>query len=115
MVLTGSSIWGAVADTAAGSTSLAGTTGAASSLVGLETSFLPKKLPKIEFLLFGFAALSREATAAAGLVSVAAVSVAGSTAPVVAVSAAMGSAAPTDLAPSVGTTGSAMTRLATGC
>lgn len=55
--LTGSSTFGAVEEVKDAS-SLAGTAGAISE-VGLETSFLLKKLPKIEPLLFAFGAVSR--------------------------------------------------------
>lgn len=105
--MTGSSSWGAVANTPIGSASLTGTTGATSSLVGLVTSFLPKKLPKIEFLLAGLGAVSRAGVTAVGKASLVVVPAVGSIAAAEAISPA-----PAVLTPSVGTTGSATTRLA---
>lgn len=55
---TGLSSCGAVDDTADWS-SFAGTVGGVSSEAGVGASFLPKILPKIEPLLFGFGAVSR--------------------------------------------------------
>ena len=63
---TGMSSCGAV-DDRVDCSSLAGTAGGVSVEVGVAKSFLPKILPKIEFLLFGFGALSR--VAEAGVVS----------------------------------------------
>lgn len=57
-VATGLSSCGAVDDTADWS-SFAGTVGGVSSEAGVGASFLPKILPKIEPLLFGFGAVSR--------------------------------------------------------
>lgn len=62
--LTESSSFGAVEEVNAVS-SLTGTTGAA-SVVGLESSFLLKKLPKIELLLLAFGAVSRLVSPAFG-------------------------------------------------
>lgn len=56
--VTGLSSCGAVDDTA-GWSSFAGTVGGVSSEAGVGASFLPKILPKIEPLLFGFGAVSR--------------------------------------------------------
>ena len=56
--VTGSSSCGAVDGRVDGS-SFAGTAGGVSIEVGATASFLPKILPKIEFLLFGFGAVSR--------------------------------------------------------
>ena len=84
-LVTGSSSWGAVADTAVGSASLTGITGAGSSVVGLVTSFFAKKLPKMEFLLLGLGAFSRAGVTAVGLVSSPTAPADGSTAAVVAV------------------------------
>ena len=58
--------WGSTGETGVGSVSLAGTVGAVSladvaaeGLVAAGASFLPKKLPKIEFRLFALGAVSR--------------------------------------------------------
>jgi len=51
---TGLPSWGTVEDTVEGS-SLAGTTGLVSVAPGLTASFLPKKLPNMEVLLFALA------------------------------------------------------------
>ncbi len=66
----------------------------------------------MEFLLFGLGALSRVEVATVGLVSPATVPADGSTAAVVAFSIEVVSAAPANVTPSTGTTGSAITRLA---
>ena len=63
---TGLSSCGAVDDTVDCS-SLAGAAGGVSVEAEVPASFLPKILPKIEFLLFGFGAVSREVEA--GVVS----------------------------------------------
>ena len=55
--VTGLSSWGAVDDRV--DSSFAGTAGEVSVEAGVAASFLPKMLPKIEFLLFGFGAASR--------------------------------------------------------
>ena len=94
--VTGFSSCGAVGETVDCS-SLAGTAGGVSVEVGVAASFLPKILPKIELLLFGFGAVSRVVDAGV-------------------VSATVGSApatseAPTPVAASpAGTTGSPTTR-----
>lgn len=88
--VTGLSSCGAVDDRADGS-SFAGTAGGASVEAGATASFLPKILPKIEFLLFGFGAVSR--VVEAGVVS-----------------AAVDSAPTPVAASSAGTTGSPTTR-----
>lgn len=62
----GLSSCGAVDDTVDCS-SLAGAAGGVSAEAGVAASFLPKILPKIEFLLVGFGAVSREVEA--GMVS----------------------------------------------
>ncbi len=91
--VTGLSSWGAVE---VDCSSLAGTAGGASVEAGVAASFLPKMLPKIEFLLFGFGAVSR--VLEVGVVSAAVDSApTGATPEVPAVSPA-------------GTTGSPMTR-----
>ena len=64
--VTGLSSCGAVGETVDGS-SLVGTAGGVSVEVGVAASFLPKILPKIELLLFGFGAVSR--VVEAGVVS----------------------------------------------
>ena len=64
--VTGLSSCGAVDDTTDDS-SFAGTDGGVSVEPGFKTSFLPKILPKIEFLLFGLCAVSR--VVEAGVVS----------------------------------------------
>ncbi len=64
--VTGLSSCGAVDDTADCS-SFAGTVGGVSVGAGVAASFLPKMLPKMEFLLFGFGAVSR--VVEAGVVS----------------------------------------------
>lgn len=61
--VTGLSSCGAVGETV-DSSSLAGTAGGVSVEVGVAASFLPKILPKIELLLFGFGAVSRVVDAA---------------------------------------------------
>ncbi len=90
-----------MADTPVDSASLAGTAGATSSLVGLVTSFLPKKLPKMEFRFVGLGAVSRAGFAAAGMASLAGIPAVGLVSTVPAVGT-----------PSVGKTGSVTTRLA---
>ena len=91
--VTGLSSCGAVDDLVDGS-SFAGTVDGVSAEVGATTSFFPKILPKMEFLLFGFGAVSR---VEAGVVSA---RVDSGPVPVVAAPA--------------GTTGSPTTRDATG-
>ena len=97
--VTGLSSCGAVDDTVDGS-SFAGTVGAVSAEPRVVASFLPKILPKIEFLLFGFGAVSRAVEA--GVVSVAADSVP-------AIGAVLETSVPV-VAPPAGTTGSPITR-----
>ena len=97
--VTGLSSCGAVDETVDCS-SFAGTAGGISADVGVAASFLPKMLPKIEFLLFGFGAVSRVVEAGVVSATVGSAPVTGAT-----------SEAPTPVAASpAGTTGSPTTR-----
>ena len=123
VVLTGSSIWGAVGEVTAAPGSLAGIEGAVSAegLVGPVVSFLLKKLPKIEALLADLGATSRgvdpvagsvgEVTAGSAVVLVVPAVPAAAVSPFVALTrpVAVGSEAP------AGSTGDPMTRAARQC
>ena len=100
-VVTGSSSWGAVAETGVVSASLAGVKGATSFVPGAAESFLPKK-PKIEFLLAGFGAFSRVGVVATGSKALGSAVSSGTI--------ELGASAVTVVVSSMGTTGEAMTR-----
>lgn len=99
-VITGSPIWGAVADTGLISESLAERGEANSLAVGDVGSFLPKRLPNIEFRFVGFGAVSGDEVAGNDEASV--------------VTGAVSSAA-IGFVPSRGITGSATAREAIPC
>lgn len=100
-VVTGSSSWGAMAETGVVSASLAGVKGATSFVPGAAESFLPKK-PKIEFLLAGFGVFSRVGVVAIGSKALGSAVSSGAR--------ELGASAATVVVSSMGTTGEAMTR-----